>query len=102
MDGSVASRLGPREVATACTFTLAASVAAGAVNEGAAVALIDSTVGGAAGELVAAEAQADAAKTATRLTVQNKKRDFIGFLLFIMINDNPLIGFLTKSAWFII
>ncbi len=96
MLGSVASRSGPREVATACTSTLPV-VGAGSVDTGAAVAGMDSTAGGAAGTLVAAEAQADANSTATRLTVQKKKRGLIGFLLFIMINDSLLPKLLTKS-----
>ena len=44
-----------------------------------------------------AEAQADAASTMIRLTVQKKRRGFIGFLLFIMINDSLLPHLLTKS-----
>jgi hypothetical protein len=64
--------------------------AAGAVDSGAAVAGMDSTVGGAAGTLVAAEAQADANSTTSRLTVQKKRRGFIGFLLFIMIARFPV------------
>jgi hypothetical protein len=80
-------------------------VAAGGVDSGAAVAGMDSTTGGAAGTLVAAEAQADANSTAIRLTVsaeprrsvQKKRRGFIGFLLFIMVNDSPFINHLTKT-----
>jgi len=82
--GSVASRSGPREVATACTSTLTTVAGTEVMDSGVTVAGMDSTAGGAAGTLVVAEAQADANSTATRLTVQKKKRGLIGFLLFIM------------------
>jgi hypothetical protein len=83
--GSVAWRLGPREVGTTWMSAIwvgGTSVASGAeISVGTAVSGMDSTVGR-TGEVVGAGAQADAAKTAIRLTVRKKRRDFIIILLF--------------------
>jgi hypothetical protein len=69
------------------------------MDSGAAVAGMDSSTAGgrAAGALVPAEAQADVNKTATMLRVKKKKRGFIIFLLFILINDSVLFHLLTQS-----